>query len=117
MKPNVPLLRKAVEWVEEQDQLPEGRVWYQGAWFTRFEGTPWCGTAMCIAGKVALDAGWKQRPGTGSRVIRGLEESSAHEVARDLLGLRDWEAERLFSGGNDAFDIRREAERIAGERL
>lgn len=117
MEPNVPLLRKIVEWVEEQDQLPEGREWYQGGWFTIKRDAPWCGTAMCVAGKVALDAGWKQRRGTGSRVVRDNEEGSANDVARDLLGLNDWQAEQLFSGGNDVIDIRRFAEKFAGERL
>jgi hypothetical protein len=61
---NVPLLRKVVEWAEEQANLsPEDRIWRQQVWILTdselmTDADPYCGTTMCIAGKVALDAGW-----------------------------------------------------------
>lgn len=65
-EPNVPALRKVVEWVEEQDTLPstESR-WKQTVWAQILPGgvsalkpEP-CGTAFCVAGKVVHDAGYK----------------------------------------------------------
>lgn len=127
MEPNVPLLRKVVEWVEWQDQLTEGRQWDQEWWFTeRVEvESPWCDTVMCIAGKVALDDGWvptRQRSADGvtyydNNVVKNGETRLVWDVAAELLGLDSDEADALFGGDNEAHDIRRIAEEIAGERL
>lgn len=73
---NIPLLRKYVEWVEDQDALEEHlREWSQWSWAIKVEA--WldedqyeqriqeilepdtCGTAYCLAGKVVADAGYK----------------------------------------------------------
>lgn len=76
--PDVPLLRKVVEWVEEQNKLPEiDRTWLQRTWRAASEYyalhlamtlsnvspdecrqiastlEPHCGTAYCAAGYVA----------------------------------------------------------------
>ncbi len=108
---NIPLLRKAVEWVEEQDALPiETRSWMQReiilpeAHRIHSHGhQPGCGTAFCIAGYVADQV----RPGIG------WEE--AIPVAEQALGLP--RGHNLFMMTNSAKTIREVAERIAGERL
>lgn len=118
--PNIPLLRKAVEWVEAQDALPEHeRQWLQamyvlpaeapGTWLARLRATynrpASCGTCYCVAGKIQHDL-------TGSE-----NEVTARRVAMEALGLTDDQAFALFAGGNTAADVRRIAEDIAGERL
>ena len=67
MEINVPLFRKTVVWVEEQAQLAvKDRRWYQPVYVQmnilaaqEDLNDPLCGTAMCFAGKLAIDAGWK----------------------------------------------------------
>lgn len=61
--PNIPLLRKAVEWVEGQEALNEGREWHQADWvvfpsLSSIQRGGWCETAFCVAGKIAFDLGW-----------------------------------------------------------
>ncbi len=110
---NIPLLRKAVEWVEEQAALPTiDRQWYQGAY--RMEGLlagRSCDTVMCVAGYVAdlSGVGWRGNSDVTS------EREYASDVAERLLGLPP--GHRLFLGDNTAADVRRIAEGIAGERL
>lgn len=122
---NIPLLRKTVEWVEEQDTLsprtnPE-RVWNQRTWYESIAlgdifGLGWsCGTAMCFAGKVAIEAGWE--PVGQSHVKRGEVLMHIDDAARLELGISENDSEYLFEGDNTAEDIRRIAENIAGERL
>lgn len=122
--PNIPLLRKVVEWVEEQEGRTEGREWYQGDWIALAEelreeeeelgGEGWCDTVFCVAGKVALDAGWKPAEEWG-RVTRRGQIRPVDEVAEELLGLS--KSHPLFFSGNTASDIRHIAESIAGEPL
>lgn len=92
MKANVPLLRKIVEWVEEQELLPEiDRTWRQQnwqvgprdvAWQHAVEVTtlgapfpkvavimeslvPYCNSAFCVAGYIAeLDNAWEGSTGS-----------------------------------------------------
>lgn len=126
MIPNIPLLRKVVEWVEEQEQLTKGRVWDQWSYYAYWEQqSPWCRTSMCVAGKVAWDAGWRPVWGVESP-LDGWETPSiekdgttafASVVGAELLCLTQSQAENLFAADNDAADIRRIAESIAGERL
>lgn len=121
MEPNIPLLRKVVEWVEWQDQLEEGKEWYQGTWFHQnyFAEEEWCDSAMCVAGKVVTDAGWVlvKQDLSRSLVAKNGYMEAVWDVAAELLGLDDITAGNLFDGGNEAHDIRRIAEEIAGERL
>lgn len=117
MTVNVPLLRKVVEWVESQELIgPQaGREWYQGTWFgIGLEGWS-CGTAMCIAGKLALDDGWT--PVNGAIVRKAGTEAAVHVVAARLLGIDPYSDISLFYGSNTAADIRALAEALAGERL
>jgi hypothetical protein len=130
--PNIPLLRKAVEWVEEQAALPEEeRTWDQGVWR--------CDTAMCVAGYISDLEGWHiyressmsvRHPETGQ--IRSISH-----VARQALGLDEVASTALFVETiadervirDDGFEelnidvqatarnVRIVAEAIAGERL
>jgi hypothetical protein len=123
--PNLPLLRKAVEWVEEQAAKPERhRGWYQPAWReTASELDRDCGTCYCLAGHVVESSGatWLDdetvAPEPGD--FPEKYEFVGHR-ARLLLGLTRDEGHSLFRGVNSAADIRRIAERIAaraGDRL
>ena len=127
LTPNIPLLRKMVEWVEEQAQLTENREWYQADWIVApseylglaDEAENWCGTACCVAGKVALMDGWKPAffSGLATTVTKDGEYREVKEVAAELLGIPDYGVHPLFDGNNTAADIRRIAEEIAGEPL
>jgi len=149
---NVPLLRKAVEWVEEQDKKPEiESEWYQGEWMVSDRQYAWrmasegvaeyrdamyarneylsydeqkklvelasywlensCGTAYCVAGYVA------QMHEPGFQTAHQVRGESIENYARKKLGLSQDQADQLFSGGNDAADVRMIAEFIAGEKL
>lgn len=117
-----------VAWVAGEHaklQLGLPSEWYQGAWLKRAntlattEGG--CGTACCFAGKVAIADGgvpvvnelgdWdRMREGmdTGRVVFPDLDpekEVSVSEYARDVLGLTERQADRLFAGSNTYEDI------------
>ena len=97
-EPNIPLLRKAVEWVEAQAALPEiDREWMQSDWLaTPHDRARWnfelhgqvaeivaahCGAAYCVAGWVAQ--GVDPRYATASEV----DGIHAADVAAGALGL------------------------------
>lgn len=120
MSVNVPLLRKAVEWVEEQALLPMHlREWDQAHW---------CGTRCCVAGWVALHEGWS-RTKLESVVTKDGRSRTVDEVASKALGLTEPQAIGLFLGTivededfkvdawHTATEVRRVAEEIAGEPL
>lgn len=132
--PNIPLLRKAVEWAEteaakgfetvtdhfgDKYEVPLG-AWNQGLWVGQSAS---CGTAYCIAGYVAVlhDARYDNPLGAGYPVDSDgdvdYEEPCARELAMDLLDLTSSQANGLFDGGNTIEDVRRIAEAIAGETL
>lgn len=120
---NVPLLRKAVEWAEaENSKPPELCEWFQGSWVINAPGdteydyrdegvrrtlglSPECGTCFCIAGYV-------QYVTTGSK-----DGAEAEWTAAKQLGLSYSQANKLFGGENGIEDVRRIAEKIAGEKL
>jgi hypothetical protein len=128
---NVPLLRKAVEWVETQDQLPDiDREWWQGVYVCPpiskamfllgefvhnrkhyAQVAAHCGSAYCVAGYIGqmLD----QRYASNDHVD-GVHVS---ELAREALGLTEEQAGQLFAGSNTAPTIRLLAETFAGEAL
>jgi hypothetical protein len=128
-----------VEWAEEQDALADTKKhWYQGSWARRNidaavqnRDDPYCNTAMCIAGKVAFDAGWKLVFEADSTEVmddgvtyefafnatKDGEIKSISTVGQIELGLTDGEADRLFDGNNSAEDIRYVAEAITNELL
>lgn len=110
-KPNIPALRKAVEWVEQQAALPkEEREWEQIHWISR---RSYCGTAYCVAGYVAIKL-------VGAKVDDAARDrrTNCHvsDIAAEYLGIRGVE-DSLFCATNDAADIRRAAENLAGEPL
>lgn len=130
--PNIPYLRKMVEWVETEAERTEDREWYQATWMSPGQEAQidfgqqidFCDTACCVAGKVALLEGWRPQTYNGSpssgftgNVIRGDETRHASHVAREVLGLTMDQADVLFEASNTASDIREIAEEIAGERL
>lgn len=133
---NVPLLRKAVEWVEEQAALPAIDChWHQAAYvqspharafgLLKSVGFPaetrtvenltkvakHCGTAYCVAGYIGqlLD----------DRYVTCEQVDGVHvgDFAARQLGLDQFRADELFDGSNTAADVRRIAEKFAGEVL
>jgi hypothetical protein len=137
--PNVPQLRKYVEWVEEQAALPEiDRTWYQRYWQTSpdlhaadmircsvlslradyrhlIQVAAHCGTAYCLAGKIAVDHDERYAE---DEYVDGVH---AADKALEVLGLeRDGSTgiyHEIFRGSNNAARIREIAEAEAGERL
>lgn len=117
---NIPLLRKAVEWVETQAELSlsDGHCeWDQTLW----AGKTSCGTTYCVAGYVAFLEGWNLTPTPGIEHISlcSKDGKSAHipDIAHKVLGLNRWQRDSLFNSTNGASDVRRIAEEIAGEPL
>lgn len=108
---NIPLLRKAVEWVEEQDALENGQ-WDQSV----FVANPSCGTVYCVAGYVGqlMDSRFERTECFEDEhgVLLHVEN-----VATAALGLNKTQADFLFSEDNTAEDVRRIAERFAGGKL
>lgn len=120
---NIPLLRKAVEWVEAEAKRPATeRQWYQKNWVTpesrkilddQSALVNHCGTAYCVAGYVGqlVDPAFINSDWTADRDVH------VSDVAMEALGLTSGQAGRLFHANNTAEDVRRIAEEIAGERL
>lgn len=121
---NIPLLRKAVEWVEQQDALPkEKREWLQEYYVVvedlrifDLHHKVGCGTAYCVAGYIGAMVDERYQEGQW-----GGGDSTANEhvstVAERALGLSDIQSSLLFNGSNTAARIRALAEEFAGEAL
>lgn len=143
-RPNVPLLRKAVEWVEQEARKPAiDREWVQADYVLppalhalhlvplgpateriamAEQVAPHCGTAFCVAGYIGqlLD----DRYQTSDEINEPDDELAdswgdvhVEAFATRALGLTEHQANRLFCGTNTAEDVRRIAEDIAGEAL
>lgn len=122
---NLPLLRKAVEWVTAQAALPPpDRQWYQGSWRMSWPDAP-CDTTYCVAGYICEINGaqWAD----DSSVVSEPEELAAFNYgektvvtasyrARRLLGIEEFEARDLFEAGNDSRRVVEVASRIAHHR-
>lgn len=107
-QPNVALLRKTLEHIEAHPD-----EWDQKWWAARTK----CGTTFCFAGwTVALGSSTEVAWQYGYAVCTATGELIS-DVARDLLGLDDNQADRLFGGSNTLADIRRTVEDIIGEPL
>ena len=135
---NVPMLRKGVDWVMEQNELAdEDREWDQESWAfldrparaamaAQDRHDPMCCTSMCFAGYVAYITGWTFEFPNGLR-MEGAEVArkdgrvdSIATIAKRELGITDEQGDSLFNASNDADDIRYIAEVIvmeAGDRL
>lgn len=98
--------------------------WDQRYWFASAEGVGLaghCGTAGCLAGRTVLVEGWEPVDWTPSQgdaigytlVAKGGVTKEVSDAARDLLGLDEDDADRLFGEDND-FDAVME---IIGELL
>lgn len=115
--PNIPLLRKAVEWAEAEAVKPrDKRQWDQSFYVSEAP----CGTAYCIAGWAVVNAHPQQVTTELGCLYIDDEPAEWHNTARDLLGLTESEASDLFDDANDIEDVRARAEDIAaraGERL
>jgi hypothetical protein len=124
-QPNIPLLRKAVEWAEAEAAKTDGTcLWDQGSWAEQTD----CGTTYCIAGYTVLialpQAEMRERedenePGLLDLYVDG-ERAWWSETAASVLGITREECLDLFEADNSIADVRLFAEQIAaraGERL
>jgi hypothetical protein len=127
--PNRQRLIRLAQWAAGEDakrRLGLPNEWEQGAWLTRRDGAAevgGCGTACCIAGKVAIEDGgvpvvdelgdWARfSPGYDtSRVvfpeIDPDEEVRVEDYAQEKLGLTYNQRAALFSGSNTLDDVLR----------
>ena len=132
LEPNIPLLRKEVEWVENQEELrkrdfeefhSQDHRWSQETWME----VTMCGTACCVAGNVAMHEGeiiqsidnYGNIVGTYAYDEVADEYSEISNFAQLKLGINHKER-AMFTGDNKAADIRRYAEQAAervGETL
>jgi hypothetical protein len=118
--PNIPLLRKCVEWAEAEAAKPTGGMWNQEVWASETE----CGTAFCIAGYACAigvpGAKIAKQPWLSDIFVElhiDGEWASWSDTGQEILGLTDDEADDLFDSDNTVADVRRIAERIASEAL
>lgn len=125
-KPNIPLLRKCVEFVEQQSKLPtQIRNWDQEVWVRKSDN--FCGTVGCVAGNIAIEDGivdWDDpncilENNFYNTIMNGPDGYSidVEDWAMYRLGLSRDQAFDLFKMNNSAEDVRRVAEQIAGEKL
>ena len=129
---NIPLLRKAVEWVEAEAERPFGESeWDQKSWVKAYhegselfnpktncyEEVSTCGTAYCVAGYVGqlLEPAYRDSTWVWNKDKGG--DIHVSNFAQEQLGITPEEGFRLFHADNTAEDIRRIAESIAGEPL
>lgn len=126
--PNRARLISAAEWVAAQDarrRLGLPNEWLQNHWLTRMLNTSSeCGTACCIAGRIALEDGgkpavydyyegkWSTDLNAWQNLYDGAttddvmfpgdtETTPVRWYARDALGLTEHQAGLLFDAGND----------------
>lgn len=117
---NLEKLDEAIAWIEAH---PEDHS--QSSYFARGS----CGTTACLAGTVAVLAGWRpdwtrpdwsDDPGaweTTGRVRRAGAVSTAWDVAAEVLDIDPRQATDLFIHAGDLEDIKRiRDECAAGER-
>lgn len=121
MEPNIPLLRKTLEYIEEHPD-----EWNQDSWAERRSG---CGTTMCVAGTAAYLSGanlvWTAG---GAGDISFVEATSCrtedglyHDIedyATDLLGLTPGQANAIFySNPADPQKLRELVEKVIDRAL
>lgn len=110
---NFERLDTELAWLDaNEDRLNMG-LWYripQSFWGINLEpGGDWeCGTTACLAGWVAIRAGWVPASTEGGGMLvepaTGIH-ASAFEVAADLLGLDEDQAEALFHVAKGLADL------------
>ena len=116
--PNIPLLRKAVEWAEAEAAKTDGScLWNQGVYAV----PTGCGTAFCIAGWTVATAHPDAKIiGLDTIVMPNGKGVAWEHEAQQLLGITEQEGYDLFDPENDIGTVRELAEHIAaraGERL
>lgn len=136
LRPDLPLLRKGLEWIEAQAaRPPREREWFQGAW--RAAGKQCrrsCNTAYCLAGYICeitggqwvsddpTDPGFdKLRWEPGDPLYEGHPVwATVSARAQRKLGLDYQTACSLFQSGLSARQLHRTIEQVfveAGEQL
>jgi hypothetical protein len=144
--PDIPRLRKTVEWAEAEAAQPDGGRWRQSNWYSFLGAEPhfkmdaevaltgegvaseegFCKTAFCIAGKAVVDSDqFVLRAGGGGSCLMAYDLDTGEHMpwgvaGATVLGLTSVEAEALFDERNTIDDVRHVAEEIAarvGERL
>lgn len=132
---NIEVLREAVAWVKQQEELArDRRAWDQTIWLRadddgiivaddRVEVPEHaCGTTMCLAGKIVWDAGYRVYEPDSDPLdtwamfyIADGDGASVRieDVAAEVLGVRQHETEELFYAGNGASEIESEAKSLA----
>lgn len=142
-QPDIPMLRKAVEWVEFQAALPEiDREWVQESYLTRPHDRALALAHAAVYNRIqrrlmayneisqvaarvephcgtaycvaGYVAAYVDRRYVGTDLVDGVHSSF---VATQALGITHEQARDLFHGSNSAEKVRRVAERIAGEPL
>lgn len=121
---DIPLLRKHLEWVEEQSKLPSKESsWRQSLWYTsQVEDGVTCGSFRCFAGNVAYEAGAEFIQPLGHSIVHSLltpdgKEELVSDFAAKRLGINSFAETALFDSRNGVVGIRQICEAIAGERL
>lgn len=115
---DVGLLRKAVDWVREQDALPWwDSAWAQGEWAADVSGERSCGTAYCVAGYIASMHGTVRTDGSSAVVTEDGNWAHIPTYAREKLGITERESNVLFHAANSCADIEYIASRLAGEEI
>ncbi len=105
-RPNVRLLREILA-----DIVLKPKRWYQGAWAERHkrpDGKGWCNTTYCFAGHAVVRAGWRpvwDGDPDATRCRKDGEVKLIEDVAREVLGLTENQAEKLFDAPNDLGDL------------
>lgn len=114
---NTELLTQVIKWAEESEKAPDTEpmpgwgVWGQTMWFRRSSRLQevTCGTAYCIAGQVAHQAGyepvWDDASVAHYCRLPGGFPVSASEVAQETLGLTADEATAMFNANNTIADV------------
>lgn len=128
---NIPLLRKALEWAEEEAEKPFAESqWRQASWVVgpgralvnpQGEYETKCGTAYCFAGWTAYATlGEHEDLRLGGDILdktTGKRVTHCEDRAIEELGITPAEADALFYADNSIKRLRKIAEAIAGERL
>ena len=110
---NLEKLDEAIAYIEAHPEQHD-----QGSWFAR---SP-CGTVACLAGTVALQAGWSPAwPKRHSAFAYTAEKNGARRtvrsVAREILGATREQESTLFFRAGTLDDIKRYRNQIAAGEL
>jgi hypothetical protein len=102
---NVELLETTMQFINDHEDKHDQDVWFESQ-FSNEAISQNCETAACFAGWAVLLNGYEHVCNDvydRSGVLLG----DVCEVAADLLGLEEWEANRLFDGSNSRIMLAR----------